>query len=150
MRLVLQRVKWAKVKVEDEVVGAIDNGLMTLVGATHSDSEHDAEILAERVVNLRIFEDEHDKMNLSLLDVGGALLAVSQFTLYADTRRGRRPSFVDAMEPVMAERLFDHFKDQVKARGVKVESGIFGAKMAVELCNWGPVTIVLNSEDKRS
>jgi D-tyrosyl-tRNA(Tyr) deacylase len=89
-------------------------------------------------------------MNLSLLDVGGALLAVSQFTLYADTRRGRRPSFVDAMEPVMAERLFDHFKDQVKARGVKVESGIFGAKMAVELCNWGPVTIVLNSEDKRS
>ncbi len=150
MRLILQRVKWALVKVSDEVVGAIDYGIMALVGATHTDSERDAEILAERVANLRIFEDDNDKMNLSLLDVGGALLAVSQFTLYADTRKGRRPAFTDAMEPVEAERLFDYFKDQVKAKGIAVESGIFGAKMAVELCNWGPVTIVLNSEDKRS
>jgi D-tyrosyl-tRNA(Tyr) deacylase len=138
------------VKVSDEVVGAIDNGILALVGATHTDSEHDAEILAERVVNLRIFEDDNDKMNLSLLDVGGALLAVSQFTLYADTRKGRRPAFTDAMKPVEANRLFEYFKDQIKAKGVAVESGVFGAKMAVELCNWGPVTIILNSEEKRS
>ncbi len=149
MRLVLQRVKWARVKVADQVIGTIDNGLMVLVGATIGDSEHDAEVLADKTVNLRIFEDENDKMNLSLKDVDGSVLAVSQFTLYADTRKGRRPAFTDALEPVAAERLFEHFKNRIAAEGIPVASGIFGAKMAVELCNWGPVTIILNSEEKR-
>ncbi len=149
MRLVLQRVKWARVEVDTETVGAIENGLLVLVGATHSDTERDAEILAERTVNLRIFEDDNDKMNLSLADVGGSVLAVSQFTLYADTRKGRRPAFTDALEPIAAERLFEHYKNKISAEGVKVASGMFGAKMAVELCNWGPVTIILDSEEKR-
>ena len=149
MRLVLQRVKWARVEVENEIVGAIKNGLLVLVGATNGDTERDSEILAERTVNLRIFEDDNDKMNLSLKDVGGELLAVSQFTLYADTRKGRRPAFTDALEPIAAERLFEQYKSRVAAEGVRVASGVFGAKMAVELCNWGPVTIILDSEEKR-
>ena len=149
MRLVLQRVKWARVEVENETVGAIKNGLLVLVGATNGDTERDAEILAERTVNLRIFEDDNDKMNLSLKDVGGEVLAVSQFTLYADTRKGRRPAFTDALEPIAAERLFEQYKDRVAAEGVRVASGVFGAKMAVELCNWRPVTIILDSEERR-
>ncbi|MCK4858027.1 MAG: D-tyrosyl-tRNA(Tyr) deacylase [candidate division Zixibacteria bacterium] len=149
MRLVLQRVSWARVKVDDQIVGEIGEGLLALVGATTGDSEQDAEILAEKAVNLRIFEDDQGKMNLSLKDVGGSLLAVSQFTLYADTRKGRRPAFVNALEPVAAEHLFEHFQTQVREMGVTVAGGVFGAKMAVELCNWGPVTIILNSEDKR-
>lgn len=150
MRLVIQRVKWARVEVEREVVGAIDTGLLVLVGATHTDSERDAELLAERTVNLRIFQDEQDKMNLSLLDVGGSVFAVSQFTLYADTRRGRRPAFTDAMEPQRAQQLFEHYKAALARHGVRVASGVFGARMDVSLCNEGPVTIILNSEEKRS
>ncbi len=150
MRLVLQRVKWARVKVQNQVVGAIDNGLMVLIGATHPDSEHDAEILAERTLNLRVFEDDQDKMNLSLLDRGGQVLVVSQFTLYADTRKGRRPSFTDAMEPKRAEELYQHYMGALRSAGVTVASGTFGAHMDVELCNSGPVTIILNSEEKRS
>jgi D-tyrosyl-tRNA(Tyr) deacylase len=149
MRLLLQRVRWARVKVEDQIIGAIDLGILALVGATNGDSEHDASILAERTVNLRIFEDENDKMNLSLKEVSGAVLAVSQFTLYADTRKGRRPAFTDALEPVAAELLFERYKAEVAAQGIAVASGMFGAKMAVELCNWGPVTIMLDSEEKR-
>ena len=149
MRAVLQRVRWAKVTVDGEVVGQIEDGLLVLVGATQGDTEKDAEILADRAVKLRIFEDDEDKMNLSLTDVGGSLLAVSQFTLYADTRKGRRPAFTKAMEPVEAERLFEHFAQRVEANGVAVAKGVFGAKMAIELCNWGPVTIILNSEEKR-
>jgi D-aminoacyl-tRNA deacylase len=149
LRLVLQRVKWARVEVEGKIVGAIENGLLVLVGATNGDTVRDAEILAERTVNLRIFEDDNDKMNLSLKDVGGEVLAVSQFTLYADTRKGRRPAFTDALEPIAAERLFELYKDRVAAEGVRVASGVFGAKMGVELCNWGPVTIILDSEEKR-
>ncbi|MFH2055439.1 MAG: D-aminoacyl-tRNA deacylase [bacterium] len=149
MRVVLQRVRWAKVTVDGEVVGEIGDGLLALVGATQGDTEKDAEILADRLVKLRIFEDATDKMNLSLEDVGGAVLAVSQFTLYADTRKGRRPAFTKAMEPVEAERLFEHFVQAVAANDVTVAKGVFGAKMAVELCNWGPVTIILNSEEKR-
>lgn len=149
MRAVLQRVNWAKVTVDNHVVGEIESGLLALVGATQSDNEKDAEILADRLVKLRIFEDDAEKMNLSLMDVGGAVLAVSQFTLYADTRKGRRPAFTKAMEPVEAERLFVHFVQTVAANNVKVATGVFGAKMAVELCNWGPVTIILNSEEKR-
>lgn len=149
MRLVLQRVLWARVKVEGQVVGAIDQGIMALVGATHGDSEQDAIVLAERTINLRIFEDANEKMNLSLLDCSGSLLAVSQFTLYADTRKGRRPAFTDAMEPVGAEQLFEKYKAAVAAHGVNVQSGVFGAHMDVELCNSGPVTIILSSEEKR-
>lgn len=149
MRIVLQRVTWAKVKVESEVVGAIDNGFMALIGATIGDTDVDAEILADKIVNLRVFADNQGKMNLSLLDVGGSLLAVSQFTLYADTRKGRRPAFTDALEPVEAERLFEHFKKSAAASGVRVESGVFGAHMDVELCNAGPVTIILSSEEMR-
>ena len=149
MRLVLQRVTWARVKVENEVVGAIDNGFMALVGATNGDKDVDAEVLADKTVNLRVFGDSQGKMNLSLLDVGGSLLAVSQFTLYADTRKGRRPAFTDALEPVDAERLFEHFKKSVAATGIRVESGVFGASMEVELCNAGPVTIILNSDEMR-
>jgi D-tyrosyl-tRNA(Tyr) deacylase len=149
MRAVLQRVRWAKVTVDGDVVGEIEDGLLALVGATQGDTEKDSEILADRAVKLRIFEDDEDRMNLSLADVGGSLLAVSQFTLYADTRKGRRPSYTKAMEPVEAERLFEHFAQRVATNGVNVAKGIFGAKMAVELCNWGPVTIILNSEEKR-
>jgi D-tyrosyl-tRNA(Tyr) deacylase len=135
--------------VENRVVGEIEKGVMVLIGATHGDAEEDARQLAERTVNLRIFEDEAGKMNLSLKDVAGELLAVSQFTLYADTRKGRRPAFTDAMEPVEAERLFDCFKDQVAREDVKIAAGVFGARMSVELCNNGPVTIILDSQDKR-
>ena len=149
MRLVLQRVSWARVKVENEVVGAIDNGIMALVGATTGDTELDADTLADKTVNLRIFGDAQGKMNLSVLEVSGALLAVSQFTLYADTRKGRRPAFTDAMEPVGAERLFERYKSSVAAAGVTVASGTFGAHMDVELCNSGPVTIILNSDEMR-
>jgi D-tyrosyl-tRNA(Tyr) deacylase len=136
------------VRVADEVVGQIDDGLLVLVGARTGDSEADADWLADKVVNLRIFEDENEKMNLSLKDVSGSLLAVSQFTLYADTRKGRRPAFVHALEPVAAEELFRHFQERVREKGVRVESGVFGAKMAVESCNWGPVTIILDSDEK--
>lgn len=149
MRLVLQRVSWARVKVENEVVGAIDNGIMALVGATTGDTELDADTLADKTVNLRIFGDAQGKMNLSVLDVGGELLAVSQFTLYADTRKGRRPAFTDAMEPIEAERLFERYKSSVAAAGVRVASGAFGAHMDVELCNSGPVTIILSSDEMR-
>ena len=149
MRLVLQRVSWARVKVENEVVGAIDNGIMALVGATSGDTELDADTLADKTVNLRIFGDAQGKMNLSVLDVGGALLAVSQFTLYADTRKGRRPAFTDAMEPIAAAGVFERYKSSVAAAGVRVASGAFGAHMEVELCNSGPVTIILNSDEMR-
>jgi D-tyrosyl-tRNA(Tyr) deacylase len=149
VRLVVQRVKWAQVSVDGEIVGKIEDGLLALVGAKTGDTEDDAEWLADKVVNLRIFEDENDKMNLSLIDVAGSLLAVSQFTLYADTRKGRRPAFVEAMEPVAAEKLFDHFRERVESHHISTATGVFGAKMSVELCNWGPVTIIIDSDEKR-
>lgn len=149
MKLILQRVSWARVKVENEIVGAINKGLMVLVGATNGDSEIDAQTLAEKSVNLRIFEDENGKMNMSLLDIAGGVLAISQFTLYADTRKGRRPAFTDAMEPESAKRLYEKYMDAVAAFGVQVRSGVFGAHMDVELCNSGPVTIILDSNEKR-
>jgi D-tyrosyl-tRNA(Tyr) deacylase len=149
MRVVIQRVTWARVKVNSETVGVIDNGIMALVGATTGDTDEDARSLAEKTVNLRIFEDQGGKMNLSLLDVAGSLLAVSQFTLYADTGKGRRPAFTDALEPVEAKRLYELFKSAVAAEGVNVASGVFGAHMDVELCNSGPVTIILSSDVKR-
>lgn len=145
MRVVLQRVKEAKVTVEGKVVGQIQKGLVLLVGAKTGDSEKDVEYLADKCVNLRIFEDSEQKMNLSALDVKAEVLVVSQFTLYGDTRKGRRPSFTDALNPSEAEKLYLKFIEQIKATGLKAESGIFGAKMLVEISNWGPVTFILKS-----
>jgi D-tyrosyl-tRNA(Tyr) deacylase len=150
LRVVLQRVKEAKVTVEGKVVGQIGKGLVLLVGAKTGDTEKDVEYLADKCVNLRIFEDEEQKMNLSALDVKGEVLVVSQFTLYGDTRKGRRPSFTDALEPKEAEKLYQKFIDRIKTTGLKTESGIFGAKMLVEISNWGPVTFILENREGRA
>ncbi len=148
MKAVIQRVSEASVTVEGKVVGAIGTGLVVLLGVNHSDSQADADYLADKIVNLRIFNDEEGKMNHSLLDVEGKVLAISQFTLYANTRRGRRPSFVEAAPPEIAEPLYEYFMKQLQARGVQVEKGIFGASMLVKIYNDGPVTIILDSADR--
>jgi D-tyrosyl-tRNA(Tyr) deacylase len=145
MKAVVQRVERASVVVEGKTVGAIDRGLLVLLGVARTDDDRQMEALADKVVNLRIFEDAAGKMNLSLLDVGGKMLVVSQFTLLADCGKGRRPSFFDAMEPVAAAEMVQRFAARVAASGVVVEQGVFGAHMAVELVNDGPVTIVLDS-----
>jgi D-aminoacyl-tRNA deacylase len=146
LRVVVQRVVRAEVRVGDEVVGKIGAGLCLLVGAGTGDSETDVDAMVEKVVNLRIFQDEADKMNRSLLDVGGELLVVSQFTLYGDARKGRRPAFTEALEPVAAERLCRRFVDKAREAGVtRVAEGRFRAHMAVDLVNDGPVTILLDS-----
>jgi len=145
MRAVVQRVSRASVRVGDEVVGEIGPGLCVLVGVAQGDAEADAAALAEKVVGLRIFEDEAGKMNRDLLEVGGAILAVSQFTLLGDARKGRRPSFVDAMEPGRAAELFSRFCEEARARGARVQTGRFRAHMQVELVNDGPVTILLDT-----
>lgn len=145
MRAVVQRVGRASVRVGDEVVGAIEEGLCVLVGVAADDTEADARALAEKVVGLRIFEDEAGKMNRDLLEAGGAILAVSQFTLLGDARKGRRPSFVDAMEPTRAAELFERFCEEARAKGARVETGRFRAHMEVELINDGPVTILLDT-----
>ncbi len=144
MRVVLQRVKSASVTVEDEMISEVGPGLLLLVGVASGDGEAEADWLAEKLAGLRIFNDEGGKMNLSVRDVGGEVLAVSQFTLLADTRKGKRPSFVRAAPPEEAEPLFDHFCEGLRASGVgTVETGSFGAMMEVALVNDGPVTIVL-------
>jgi D-tyrosyl-tRNA(Tyr) deacylase len=145
MRTVVQRVKQGAVTVDGAPVGGIGPGLVVLIGVAADDTEADAGYLADKIVNLRIFEDSAGKMNLSLLEAGGDLLAVSQFTLLADCRRGRRPSFVRAAEPQKAESLYLIFVEAVRARGVRVETGRFGAMMQVALVNDGPVTIVIDS-----
>jgi D-tyrosyl-tRNA(Tyr) deacylase len=149
MRLLLQRVTRAEVRVAGSVVGSIGTGLVVLVGVGHSDTESDADSLAGKTVELRIFRDEEGKTNRSLLDVGGDVLAVSQFTLYADTRKGRRPSFLDAAPPELGQRLYERFAAAVEARGVRVERGVFGAEMEVELVNDGPMTIWLDTQATR-
>lgn len=146
MRIVVQRSKEAKVTVDGEVVGKIDKGLVLLVGVTHEDKEEDAVYLADKVANLRIFEDEADKMNFSLLDVGGEILSVSQFTLYGDCRKGRRPNFMDAARPEHAEQIYEGFNRFLREKGIKVETGKFGAMMDVQLTNDGPVTLILESK----
>ncbi len=143
MKIVLQRSKQAKVVVEEQVVGKIDNGLVLLVGVTHEDTKEAATFLADKVVNLRIFEDEDGKMNHSLLDVGGSILSVSQFTLYGDCQKGRRPNFMAAAKPDFANELYHFFNDELRKRGVVVETGVFGAMMDVQLVNDGPVTLIL-------
>jgi len=143
MKIVLQRSKQANVKVDDKEVGAIDKGLVLLVGVTHDDTKEAAKFLADKIVNLRIFEDEDGKMNYSLLDVGGDILSVSQFTLYGDCQKGRRPNFMAAAKPDYAEELYHFFNEALKEKGVKVETGVFGAMMDVSLVNDGPVTLIL-------
>ncbi len=146
MRALLQRVTRASVTVEDHIVGQIGQGLLILLGVGHSDGEAQVKALADKIAYLRIFEDEQGKMNRSLLDIGGQALVVSQFTLYADTRRGRRPSFTNAAPPALAEPLVERFKQALVSYNIEVAGGIFGAYMRVELLNDGPVTIWLDSE----
>jgi D-tyrosyl-tRNA(Tyr) deacylase len=143
MRVVLQRVSQASVSVDGRVIGAIGRGFLLLVGFTATDGDAELDWMAEKVVALRIFSDVAGKMNLALLDVGGSVLVVSQFTLYGDARKGRRPSFVDAAPPDVAEPLYARFVAALRARGVGVETGAFGAMMDVSLVNDGPVTLVL-------
>jgi D-aminoacyl-tRNA deacylase len=146
MRVVVQRSKQASVTVGGEVTGQITKGLVLLVGVTHADKEEDAVYLADKIVNLRIFEDADEKMNLSLVDVGGEILSVSQFTLYGDCRKGRRPNFMDAARPDQAVQLYDFFNSLLREKGIRVETGIFGAMMDVELINDGPVTLIVESK----
>ncbi|WP_141504180.1 D-aminoacyl-tRNA deacylase [Paenibacillus luteus] len=145
MKVVVQRSKQAKVVVAGDPVGVIDFGLVLLVGITHDDTEADVKWMADKVANLRIFEDESGKMNHSVIDIGGQLLSVSQFTLYGDCRKGRRPNFMSAARPEQAELLYDQFNSALRALGLVVETGRFGAMMEVELVNDGPVTLILES-----
>lgn len=145
MRAVIQRVREASVSVDDQIVGAIGAGLVILVGVTHADDEGAARLLAQKIATLRIFEDAAGKFNLSALDVGASALVVSQFTLYADTRRGRRPDFIDAARPEVAEPLIEKFVARLREQGLKVETGKFQARMLVKILNDGPVTIIVDS-----
>ncbi|KEP30724.1 D-tyrosyl-tRNA(Tyr) deacylase [Bacillus safensis] len=147
MRLVVQRVTNASVKVEEEITGAINEGYMVLVGVTHEDTEEDVLYLAEKLAHLRIFEDENRKMNRSLLDIKGSVLSVSQFTLYGDTRKGRRPNFMKAAKPDAANSLYECFNKTLREKGIHVETGRFGAMMDVSLTNSGPVTILMDSKE---
>ena len=143
MKLVIQRVKYAKVEVDKKVVGKINKGFLVLVGVTHTDTKKEADYLAKKLCKLRVFEDENEKMNLSLKDVNGELLIVSQFTLYANCSEGNRPSFTNAGKPKMAENLYEYFCKKCEEYKIHVEKGIFGADMKVELLNDGPVTIII-------
>ena len=148
MKALLQRVTRASVGIDNEEVGRIGQGLVVFLGVANGDTEKDAQYLVQKIVNLRIFADEEGKFNLSALDINAELLLVSEFTLLADTRKGRRPSFTDAAPPVQAEELFDYFVEQTRATGLKVEMGRFQAYMQVEIRNDGPVTIMLDSREK--
>ena len=143
MKLIVQRVKEAEVKVDEKTTGKIGKGFLVLLGVTHTDTKENADYLAKKLINLRIFEDENDKMNLAIKDVNGELLIVSQFTLYADCTGGNRPSFVNAAKPDVAEPLYEYFMKKCEEYGIHVEHGIFGADMKVSLINDGPVTIEL-------
>lgn len=149
MRALIQRVTKASVSIEGKVVGSIGKGLVILLGVKLGDTDDDANFLADKSVNLRIFADQEGKFNLSALDVGGELLAISQFTLYGDTRKGRRPSFIDAAPPEISEPLYEKFVTYLRQSGLKVATGEFGAMMLVEIHNDGPVTILLESKESR-
>jgi D-tyrosyl-tRNA(Tyr) deacylase len=148
MRAVVQRVRQSAVTVDDQVVGQIGSGLLVLLGVARNDSAKDTDYLVNKIINLRIFEDSAGKMNRSLLETQGELLAVSQFTLLADCRKGRRPSFIEAAEPERATELFDSFVEGVRNQGIRVQTGRFGAMMDVSLVNDGPVTIIIESPQK--
>lgn len=145
MRVILQRTTSASVSVEEEVIGKIDKGFVALVGVTHEDSEEDVDYLVNKVVHLRVFEDEAGKMNLSLKEVRGSILSISQFTLYADTRKGRRPNFMQAAKPDKAERLYQLFNEKLNRQGIHTETGKFAHMMDIQLTNNGPVTLMLDS-----
>ena len=146
MRIVLQRVKYASVKVDGELCGKTDGGYMLLFGAGHGDTEEICRKLADKIANLRIFSDENDKINLSLADVGGTILVVPQFTLYADCRKGNRPNFIQTAKPDEANRLYEYFVEYLRSKVFHVETGSFGADMKVELLNDGPFTLILDSD----
>ena len=147
MRAVVQRVTNADVKIDGRVNGKIDNGLLVLLGVGNGDTEEDMKYIADKIIKLRIFSDENDKMNLSLEDVGGSMLVISQFTLYGDCSHGRRPYFGNAMEPVSANEMYEKFVAYIRERGIHTETGEFGADMKVSLINDGPVTIILESKN---
>lgn len=146
MKVVLQRSKQASVTVDGEITGAIDSGYVLLVGITHSDSEADAAYAAKKIAGLRLFEDEDGKMNRSIEEASGSVLSISQFTLYGDVKKGRRPSFVEAARPEQAEPLWLKFNEELRRHGLQVETGKFGAMMDVQLINDGPVTILIDSD----
>ncbi|WP_399631870.1 D-aminoacyl-tRNA deacylase [Sporosarcina sp. SG10008] len=146
MKVVLQRSGPAAVRVDGETTGSIDKGYVLLVGVTHSDSEEDAAYLAKKIAGLRLWEDTEGKMNHSILEVGGDILSVSQFTLFGDVKKGRRPSFIEAARPEQAKPLWEFFNQKLVEEGLKVQTGVFGAMMDVELINDGPVTIILDSK----
>lgn len=148
MRVVLQRTTDAEVRIAGEIKGKIEQGFVALVGITHSDTEEDIQYLVNKTVNLRVFEDEKGKMNLSLMDVGGSILSISQFTLYGDCRKGRRPNFMQAAKPDYAEEMYEKWNDMLRSQGITVETGQFGAMMDVAFTNNGPVTILLDSDDR--
>lgn len=148
MKSVIQRVSQASVTIDGAVVGEIQKGFMILLGITHTDTEKDVKWMVDKITGLRVFEDENGKMNLSLEDVGGELLIVSQFTLYGDARKGRRPSFIEAARPEKAIPLYEKFVEMAREKGVKVATGEFGADMKVSLINDGPVTLIVDSPEK--
>jgi D-tyrosyl-tRNA(Tyr) deacylase len=148
MRVVIQRVSSARVVVDREVIGAIEQGLLVLLGITHSDTENEARWLAEKIAGLRIFQDDESKMNRDVAEVAGKVLVVSQFTLYGECQKGRRPSFIDAARPEQAEPLYESFINALKAVGIRTATGRFGAMMQVELVNDGPVTIIIDTPTK--
>lgn len=148
MKVILQRSLASNVSVKGETVGSIDKGLVILVGFTHNDTEVEIDYLINKIINLRIFDDENGVMNRSLIDINGSILSISQFTLYADTKKGRRPSYVNALEPMEAESLYDLFNLKLRDQNIHVEEGIFGAEMIVNITNDGPVTIVMESRDE--
>lgn len=150
MKVLIQRVSRASVRVDDEIVGRIERGLLVLLGVERDDTEREASYLADKTAELRVFPDSQDRMNLGVEEIGGSVLVVSQFTLAGSTRRGRRPSFTAAAPPELAQRLYAHFCDRLTARGVRVETGVFQAMMDVELVNDGPVTILLDPPPWRS
>ncbi|WP_322904570.1 D-aminoacyl-tRNA deacylase [Paenibacillus campi] len=148
MRIVIQRCKQAAVRVNGDIVGQIGKGLMVLVGVTHGDTVEDAQYLAGKVAGIRIFEDDAGKMNLGISDIGGEVLSVSQFTLYGDTRKGKRPSFIEAARPDEAVPVYEAFNHALEQHGLTVATGVFGADMDVSLTNWGPVTLIIDSPVK--
>ena len=148
MKIVVQRVKEANVKVDNEIVGKISEGLMLLIGIDEDDDTNDADWLIKKIIDLRIFSDQEGKMNLSVKDISGEILCISQFTLISDYKKGNRPSYIKAAKPEKAIPLFEYFKQEIKKSGLKIESGIFGADMKVSLLNDGPVTLVFDSKTK--
>ena len=147
MKFVIQRVKSASVTVDNNIVGNIDKGFLVLIGITHTDTKEIADMLIKKLIKLRVFEDENEKMNRALNDVNGELLLISQFTLYADCIKGNRPAFIDAAKPDYANELYEYIIEECKKQEINVQTGIFGADMKVNLLNDGPVTIILDSED---